>query len=406
MRNDFDKLLSFHKESNFLKFSQFYFERDILRIAATMFMAEMELKKKGRLERITIPLFTKTYQETEIKKLKQVLSELFLLILLEKVQIDITEFDDSKQRVFKAQEIPPSEAVILFSGGLDSYAGIKLAERIYKQLLAVFVAHSDQGRIISIVNKQKAGIKSTIKTVYAPPMGSSGYSQLRGFLYILSGAVYVNLCKTNQIIVTECGPTMYQTLFSPFDSITYTTHPYVLKAVKECINILFRREVKIVIPFENLTKAEVVAASDIKDFSAAHSCISQRFGNHDGTCFGCVVKRMASTVNDVKDVRYTHDMFDGATNQDNLLQLLQFSEDVLTNYKNMPLFQKEKIEEFGKQDLFRRFALDNFAAVMFSVEKHHPLYKKYVQKREKILDKRVTQIWDKELKPNFKKVVN
>jgi len=98
-------------------------------------------------------------------------------------------------------------------------------------------------------------------------MGSMGYSQLRGFLYILFAGAYANLCKADKILVTECGPTMYQPLFSPYDSITYTTHPYVLKAAKDVLDLLLDSKPKIIIPFEDLTKAEVISNSGITDYS-------------------------------------------------------------------------------------------------------------------------------------------
>ncbi len=406
MKQDRDKFLSFYKDSNFLRFSQFHFERDILRIASTMFMAEMELKTKGRASKISIPISSQTYRRINVEFLKKVLTDLFLIILLERIEINIIEIDDWKGRVFKkTPERNEHDAIILFSGGLDSYAGIEISKLNFKSLLGVFIAHNDQGRIIKIVNTIKPRIHSIIKTIYAPPMGSSGYSQLRGFLYILSGAVYLNMSETNRIIVTECGPTMYQTLFSPFDSITYTTHPYVLKAAYDCLQILLGYEPQIIIPFENLTKAEIVAISGIKDFDKLHSCISQRFGDHDGTCFGCVIRRLACVVNEVRDVKYRKDFFKETQNQDNFLNLVQYSDDILTNYEKMPSFQKEKIEEFNKHDLFRRFALDNLAGVMLGVPENHFLYKKYVKSKEKTLEKRLDELWSNKIKPNFKRII-
>lgn len=406
MKINRDEFLSFYKESNFLRYSQFYFERDILRIASRMFLAEMELKTKGKISKISIPISTQTYKRIDKDRLKGILTDLFLLILLERIEINIFEIDDWKGRVFKkGDEQGECDAVILFSGGLDSYAGMRISELNFKKLQGVFVAHNDQVRIIQIVNRIKPEVKSVIRTIYAPPMGSSGYSQLRGFLYILSGAVYLNLSKTNKIIVTECGPTMYQTLFSPYDSITYTTHPYVLTAAKECLQVLLGYEPQIIIPFENLTKAEIVAESGIEDFERLHSCISQRFGDHDGTCFGCVIRRLACIVNGVKDVKYNQDIFKDEVNQDNLLNLLQYSEDIINSYDRMPSFQKEKIEEFNKYDLFRRFALDNLAGLMMGVSEKHYLYKKYIKLKERLLERRLDEIWAKKIKADYKKII-
>lgn len=406
MKKDRDKYFSFYKENRFLRYKQFFLERDILRVAFYLFEAEKKLKKDGFVDRIAIPLSSQTFQRIDRDKLKEVLEELFLLILLEDVKIDLIEIEDMKSRVTKKVTFPQKEAVILFSAGVDSYSGIKVAENYHKQLMGLFIAHNDQAWVIKIVAAMKPLINTEIKTLYAPPMGSTGYSQLRGFLYILSGGVYLNLCKTDKIIVTECGPTMYQPLFSPFDSITYTTHPYVLKAAKDALTILLGFEPKIIIPFEDLTKAEVISNSGIKDFSTTHSCISQRFGDHDGTCFGCVIKKLACQVGGVKDVSYNKNIFNGNANQDNLLNLLNFSDDLLNNYKTMPAFQKEKIEEFKKRDLFERYALDNIAGLMMGADNQSQIYKKFINSNQELFGKRIAQVREKPKAPDFGRIIN
>ena len=304
MKEERDKHFSFYKESNFLRYKQFYLERDILRVAFWLFEAEKKLKKSGSISKIDIPLSRRTCRRIDTARLAEILEELFLLILLEDVDIEIKEVDDIKGRVRKKAEFPKKEAIILFSAGVDSYSGIKIAKKRYKDLLGLFVAHNDQGWVINIVQKMKPLIATKIRTLYAPGMSSLGYSQLRGFVYILSAGVYAKLCNADKILVTECGPTMYQPLFSPYDSITHTTHPYVLKAAKDVLDIFLENKPSIIIPFEDLTKAEVISNSGITDFSVTHSCISQRFGDHDGTCFGCVIKKLACSVSGVRDVSY------------------------------------------------------------------------------------------------------
>jgi 7-cyano-7-deazaguanine synthase in queuosine biosynthesis len=405
MKKERDKYFSYYRESNFLRYKQFFLERDILRIAFSLFDAEKILKKEGSIETIPIILSKQTFSRIDVAKLKQVLEELFLLIMLEDVSVEIKDIYDIKGRVRKRITFPKKEAIVLFSAGVDSYSGLKIAENQYKDLLGLFVAHNDQARIIRIVENMKPLLNTEIRTLYAPAMGSMGYSQLRGFLYILFAGAYANLCKADKILVTECGPTMYQPLFSPYDSITYTTHPYVLKAAKDVLDILLDFKPKIIIPFEDLTKAEVISNSGITDYSKTHSCVSQRFGDHDGTCFGCVIKKLACLVSGVKDVKYNKNIFDADANQDNLLNLLVYSDDLINNYENMPSFQKEKIEEFDKKDLFQRYALDNLAGLMLGVDKKHSLYKRFIS-REDILNERALQVRENRKKPDFNKCVD
>ncbi len=405
MKKERDQYFSFHQESNFLRYKQFFLERDILRIAFSLFEAEKELKRNGVIDNIPILLSKQTFSRIDVAKLKQILEELFLLIMLEDVSVEIRDTYDIRSRVRKKADFPKKEAIVLFSAGVDSYSGIKLAEKQYRDVLGLFVAHNDQARIIRIVENMKPLINANIRSLYAPGMGSMGYSQLRGFVYILCGGAYANLCKADKILVTECGPTMYQPLFSPYDSITYTTHPYVVKAAKDVLHLLLDFKPQIIIPFEDLTKAEVISNSGLNDYSKTHSCVSQRFGDHDGTCFGCVIKRLACLVSGVKDVTYNSNVFNSNVNQDNLLNLLVYSDDLINNYEGMSFFQKDKIEEFGKKDLFQRYALDNLAGLMLGVDKKHPLYKRFVSKEE-LLKERILKVRDNIKKPNFNQCVN
>ena len=400
-----DSLFSYYKETNFLRYKQFNLERDILGIAYTLFDVEKRIKKVRNVDKLSIYLSKETYERIDISKLRNAIKELLLLILLEDIKLQFKVIDDFQGRIWKDVTFPKKEAIVLFSAGVDSYAGIKIAEKYYREPLGLFVAHNDQPRIINIVNKIRPSIDTEIRTIYAPGMGSSGYSQLRGFLYVLAAGVYCNLCESKNILVTECGPTMYQPLFSPYDSITYTTHPYVLKAAKEVLNILLPQQVNIIIPFEDITKAEVISNSGIVDFSGTHSCISQRFGDHDGSCFGCVIRRLACLVNDVKDVEYKYDIFDESRYYDNLTNLLEFSYALLNDFDAMPSFETDKIVEFEKKALFQRYALDNLAGFMLGANEGHLLFKKYITNVDE-LKARITHVRGKEInQPNFNQMV-
>ncbi|MGI0134017.1 MAG: hypothetical protein ACREBW_03555, partial [Candidatus Micrarchaeaceae archaeon] len=58
---------------------------------------------------------------------------------------------------------------------------------------------------------------------------------------------------------------MYQPKLAPFDTVTMTTHPFVLRKVKSVLRLILGRDVQLVLPYENMTKSEVVAASPLKD---------------------------------------------------------------------------------------------------------------------------------------------
>jgi 7-cyano-7-deazaguanine synthase in queuosine biosynthesis len=396
--------LPFRRDSLFLRQQQFSLERDIVRIAFHLFDAEKRFKDRGTMGRIVIPLSKVTLERIDAKELKSILRDLLLLILLEKPAIEIKSMDDRWETSKPEFRFPRKDAIVLFSAGVDSYCGIRMAEQRHERLLGLFVAHNDQKRIIHIANQMKRSIKTPIRTMYAPGMGSTGYSQLRGFLYVLCAGVYASVCRAREILVTECGPTMYQPMFSPYDSITYTTHPYVMKAAHDVLNLLLPAGVRIITPFEDLTKAEVISSSGIKDFSMTHSCISQMFGNHEGSCFGCVVRKLACLVSGVRDADYVRDVFNPRSNQDNLLNLLVFSADLRDKPNDMLPIQTEKIQEFHKDDLFHRFALDNLAGLMLGVPRNHLLRRRFVSE-EAVLRERIRNVRSRSKKPNFTKRV-
>lgn len=377
MKKERDKYFSYYKEGNFLRYKQFSLERDVLRVAYYIFEAEKIIKRGETLSKLVIPLSEETFDRINLKKLKEVLEELLLLVLVEDTEVGFKKIDDTKRRVTKKFQFEKKEVICLFSGGVDSYAGITVAEKKYNSMIGLFVAHNDQVRIIKIINDLKKNIKTLIRTIYAPPMESEGYSQFRGFLYVLAGGVYANLTGANKILVTECGPTMYQPLFSPYDSITYTTHPYVMKVAKDVLEI-FIRKIDIITPFEDLTKAEVMANSEIKDFSATHSCITQRRGDHCGVCFGCVIKKLAEPVAGVIGVKYNKDIFNTEVDRDNIINILEFSEKLILDKDKIPGFQREKIDEFDKWDLFIRYALDNLAGLMLATNKNNDLANRFI----------------------------
>jgi len=297
------------------------------------------------------------------------LSSLVAFALMKKVEFDFEEIEPTIRSIRTKFSIPQSDSVCLFSGGVDSTVGFELARRELGCQEAVFCAHSDHSKMIRIVNKifesQFNNKDAKLRAVAVPGIGKSGYVQLRGFLYFLAAAAWADLAKASAVIVTEVGPTMYQPKFAPFDRVTLTTHPRVLQAARVAAEKLLGRELSIITPFADLTKAEVMAIAPYPEsIRLTHSCISQRFSAHDGTCYGCVVRRLASEAAAVEDVVYEADPVVSSTaNQGNLTALLRFSLDFLTRPNRMEEFEVGEIEAYGKQELFRRFALDNFAAL-------------------------------------------
>lgn len=339
-----------------------------LAIGSSVFQIEQATRAR-RVRRAILPVYCSNKLNYDLTALSQLIHELLVFTLVEDIEVEFQEIrrDGDNEGVSVDPGCAPS--VCLFSGGVDSYAGLLLTLEALRNVEGVFCAHADQSRIIHIV----AGLQRRIfgprgvnvSKISVPSIGARGYAQLRGFLYLMSAGAFAHRLGAGRIVVTECGPTMYQPRFSPLDSITMTTHPFVVRHAAEVTSLLLKREMPVITPFENLTKAEVVAICPAKKgLKYTHSCITQRFGTHDGTCYGCVIRRLATIAAGIEDVGYKKNpVSDSSARAGNLYSLLTFCREILTSYDEMEEFETGTIEAYGKRDLFRRFALDNFAAI-------------------------------------------
>lgn len=409
---EYDFHSSQHKEMRVFELEEFRRARDILEICFAFFELEKLIKTTSD-RHFQIHRFLNKHQSF----LKEVLSDLFSFVLLEKV---IFEFVPSNKKLinetFEIKYRNP-KTVVLFSGGIDSYSGIEWANKFFdKDIKGVFCAHSDQSWSIHITNKIIDDIlkssKINVGTINVPPIKKGGYSQLRGFLYILSAGAYMEVLNAKNLVISECGPTMYQPKFGLFDSITMTTHPEVVKSAFLILKELLGRPINLFLPFENLTKAEVISEiGNPINIPFTHSCVSQRFGTHDGTCYGCIIRRLGCIVAGVEDTRYNRNpITDEKANGDNLISLLTFSQNILMDYESMPYYQTENIESYTKFNLFYRFALDNFSALYLLKQQNikftsavNNIYNECVVKiREKKFEQRIENVRNKIIKINNK----
>jgi hypothetical protein len=384
-------------------------------IGSAIFETEQVLRSR-RISKVIIPLYQSNKVQYDLTAIRKLIHELLIFTVVEDVEIEFRFLKTQLSFEYANSERSVS-SVCLFSGGTDSYSGVLLSREVLGDLEGVFCAHADQARIIHIVEDLRREILGrkgiSLLKVGVPSMEARGYAQLRGFLYLLAGAAVAHKLKSEQIVVTECGPTMYQPAFSPLDSITMTTHPFVVRTAAQVSSLLLGRELKVIIPFENLTKAEVIAISPEKQgLKYTHSCITQRFGTHDGTCYGCVIRRLATIAADVEDVKYNKNpVGDSKAHAGNLYSLLHFCYEVLTDFNEMEEYERGIIDTYRKRDLFRRFALDNFAAIhRLLVENKRvvrPIREIYKSLAEKIgtaiLDERLAQLARPTMAPNFKK---
>lgn len=418
--NEILNYISPNSEMRFLNDRYLIKYKDIIVISSMIFNLETVYRMGGKIENIIIPLSEETYSTCDIKKIRTKLKELLSFVLYADIDIKFSITRDAEKfKRDKDIQFEKIENICLFSGGIDSYSGILKSKEQYPSLMGVFVAHGDQSKGVAIVKDLQKKILSKkdiqVRTLYAPPMKRYGYSQLRGFLYCMYGSVYVGLCKSDNLLITECGPTMYQTRFSPFDSVTMTTHPYVLGKTKSIIEELLGRKINMITPYENLTKSEVFAISpNDAFFNKTHSCISLSTGKNCGHCYGCIVRRLGAIVAGKEDSEYnSNPLTKDLKKADNFISLLRFSYDILMDYEHMNFTSKENIFIYKKQRLFKRFALDNFIAIYILLKQGvsiHPAAKSFFDEvLEKLgkerFEQRIKEVRSGRYIPNFDKKV-
>lgn len=171
---------------------------------------------------------------------------------------------------------------------------------------------------------------------------------------------------------------MYQPSFGLFDRVTFTSDPIVQSSTKRLMHELLDYDLDINTPFEDWTKSEMFACSRRKDeLKNTLSCISTRFGHNLGCCYGCAIRKIGFIVAGVNDCRYEYDLFSladgtllpqygrgtGDGKITDFLGVMRFCHDILVDYESINPVKRRRIDRYNKQDLFRRFALDTFAAL-------------------------------------------
>jgi hypothetical protein len=325
-----------------------------------------KLSEEPGVDEVTIGLPAFDASGIQLKSLAAEVRRLFNLVLVRDFDLEVIEGEEEE---VEDTSLPAASALCLFSGGVDSVCGFKKVAGEADAVRGLFCSHVDQSKIRRIVASLDSllikPMGGDLLTLRVPPMGKSGFRQTRGFMYILVGMAVAQACAAGRFVVSEVGPTMYQPRFAPLDDVTMTTHPYVVAIARQVARTVLGRSVSLELPFEDSTKAEIMARYDVGGlFGYTHSCISQRFGRHDGTCYGCVMRRLSAVAAGVEDVEYMRDpVLDSSAASDNLSALLAFCIDILSSFDELPDHQRENIDLFDKRDLFERYSLDILAGL-------------------------------------------
>jgi len=204
------------------------------------------------------------------------------------------------------------DEIALFSGGLDSFAGIVEAQALGRKM--VLVGHHAANKILNIQNeligslaKKASGPKLLFVPVNITNTGSHPveYTQrTRSFLFASLAVVVARMFGKDEITFYENGVV---SLNIPIAGdvlgarATRTTHPRVIRGFESFFSLLLEREIVVRTPFQWMTKSEVVRKIDEHDaadlLAMTNSCtrprIMTKIHPHCGVCSQCIDRRFS-----------------------------------------------------------------------------------------------------------------
>ncbi|SCW80725.1 7-cyano-7-deazaguanine synthase (queuosine biosynthesis) [Sphingobium faniae] len=204
------------------------------------------------------------------------------------------------------------DEIALFSGGMDSFAGVIEAQAEGKKM--VLVGHHAASKIFNIqkqlieaLNQRASGPRMFFVPVNITNTGSDPveYTQrTRSFLFATLGVVVARMFGKDEITFYENGVV---SLNIPIAAdvlgarATRTTHPRVIRGFETFFSSILEREINVRTPFQWLTKTDV--ARKIDEHSGAdllaktNSCTRPRAMTkkqpHCGVCSQCIDRRFA-----------------------------------------------------------------------------------------------------------------
>jgi Queuosine biosynthesis protein QueC len=226
-----------------------------------------------------------------------------------------------------------SPLVCLYSGGLDSMAGLGLRVRDCPNRLVIPVTIKHQPGQSDLIKKQFAQLNTRagariepliVRTVVHRADGVTCEPSHRGrsVLFASAGAVAAALSGGTKVEVFESGigainiPLMAGMTGS---KATRGCHPQLLRLMSRLASLVAEREIAFLLPFLNWTKGEMIRCLDkagLADIARATiSCARYPRGYHPykqcGLCPACLFRRQAMFVGGIEEPQdsYSFDLF-------------------------------------------------------------------------------------------------
>jgi 7-cyano-7-deazaguanine synthase in queuosine biosynthesis len=239
------------------------------------------------------------------------------------------EGNDTKLIPPMFEHAPDSPLVCLYSGGLDSAAGLARRIREAADIVAVTIWHQAGQR--KRVHEQLALLSKLAKRIITPVtvraalinpprLDEQEVSQrCRGFLFTSLGAAVASLCGSDRVEVYESGvgalnlPPMAGMISG--GRATRGCHPAFLRSMSEIASLVADRQITFTLPYRAFTKGEVVQVLNqdvlrtlaLSTVSCVHFPLREKgTAKQCGLCMGCLGRRQAMEIAGIKEPEGTY----------------------------------------------------------------------------------------------------
>ncbi|MEO1406877.1 MAG: 7-cyano-7-deazaguanine synthase, partial [Pseudomonadota bacterium] len=250
--------------------------------------------------------------------LRQWLEDLLFFLSDDRFEFEFVERDHEpgqRERFFRfdADSAWKPDRVLMFSGGLDSFAGA-LEEIFDHRHKVALVSHFSATKLAPVQRdlataiRRKLGPEActhyTIKVHIPGKKVVEGTHRTRSFLFAVLGAIVADLFELKRVSFHENGVVSLN--LPPVANVvgaraTRTTHPKSLALFSKLVGMVFRQGMRIDNPFFWKTKTEVIETIGRLGFEEhirnTHSCADVHNRSkqyiHCGRCSQCIDRRFA-----------------------------------------------------------------------------------------------------------------
>jgi len=373
---------------------------DLLRLASFIYAADLSIHRLEREQHIrSIELRVPLVNFDIFERLKKPIEAALRVLSHDNWALSFERVEGTQP--VRTSWTSPEAATLMFSGGLDSFAGAPYLLNKYDALTLVSHTNNNksvsgaQNELFSVIEKLHGGMVDHLQIrIYGRknrrdfPTSREDSQRTRSFLFVSLASIAARLYGSRQVVVmAENGQfsihlPLSEARIGSFS--THTAHPEFLYRMQEIMRELFDcPDFSVSNPFCYLTKGEVVGYLPTAVYDDIHKSGSCWMGSrtnktHCGICIPCLSRRIALESHGIHIDEYDRDLLNeniGAlpesdTGKRNIVDLCQFisafdgpgalvSEDELCMI--YPDLVNPSINATEAISMYRRFAKESYA---------------------------------------------